>query len=281
MGSVWSELRPGPVLRPFVAVLFGYEQDGLPEGVHRGVPSPYLTLVVSAGEPVMLLHPSAPAGRHASLVGGLRTESVLIGQDGRQAGVQVMLTPLGSRAVLGVPAAELAHRELSLSDLLGGTAEELADRVRAAPDPASRTAAVERVLLRLLRREVAVEPQVARAWRALASSGGRRPVGQLAGELGWSSRHLGERFRAETGLTPKQAARVFRFHRARQVLTWRVSTGRPADLSGLALACGFADQAHLSREWRALTGLSPTRWMRAELRFVQDGSAGAVAPSDL
>lgn len=67
---------------------------------------------------------------------------------------------------------------------------------------------------------------------------------------------------------------------ARQVLTWRVGTGRPADLSGLAVACGFADQAHMSASG-ALTGLSPTRWMKAELRFVQDGSAGAVAPSNL
>jgi transcriptional regulator GlxA family with amidase domain len=239
-----------------------------------------LTLVVSAGQPVILLHPSAAVGRHASLIGGLRTQPVLIGQAGRQAGVQVMLTPLGARAILGVPAAELAHRELALPDVLAGTAAELVDRVRAAPDLASRTAVVERVLLRLLRREVAVQPQVARAWHAMAVTGGRRPVGQLAGEVGWSSRHLGERFRAETGLTPKQAARVFRFHRARQVLTWRIGAGRPADLSGLAVACGFADQAHLSREWRALTGLSPTRWMRAELRFVQDSSAGAVAPSE-
>jgi AraC-like DNA-binding protein len=104
-------------------------------------------------------------------------------------------------------------------------------------------------------------------------------VEEIARRVGWSSRHLLDRFRAETGLTPKQAARVARFDRARRALAARTAAGRPADLAALAAAAGFADQAHLIREWRAFTGLAPTRWLAAEFGFVQDGSMAGAAPS--
>jgi len=63
---------------------------------------------------------------------------------------------------------------------------------------------------------------------------------------------------------------VVRFDRARRALTARVADGRRPDLADLAVGCGYADQGHLTREWRALSGLPPTRWPAAELGFVQD-----------
>jgi transcriptional regulator GlxA family with amidase domain len=106
------------------------------------------------------------------------------------------------------------------------------------------------------------------------AGGGRLRVADVAARVGWSDRHLGDRFRAETGLSPKEAARVVRFDRARRLLAARVGAGRPPELAGLAADGGFADQAHLTREWRAFSGLSPTGWLRAELGFVQDRSSG-------
>ncbi|WP_325050330.1 helix-turn-helix domain-containing protein [Amycolatopsis panacis] len=71
------------------------------------------------------------------------------------------------------------------------------------------------------------------------------------------------RSRRRTGAAraaPKQAARVLRFERAGHLLR----TGRH-DLSAVALAAGYYDQAHLSNEWRALAGCSPRTWMTEEL----------------
>lgn len=104
------------------------------------------------------------------------------------------------------------------------------------------------------------------------AAGGRLPVAEIARRVGWSRRHLAERFRAETGLGPKEAARVVRFDRARRVLSDRARGGRLPDLAALAADGGFADQAHLTREWQAFTGLPPTRWLAEELLFVQDGT---------
>ncbi len=46
----------------FVAAVTGYRQEGLPAGVHRGLPSPYLTLVVTVDEPLLLAGRSAGCG---------------------------------------------------------------------------------------------------------------------------------------------------------------------------------------------------------------------------
>ncbi len=267
--------RPHPALRGLVAGAVGYAQDGLAPGTHRGLPSPSLTLVVTLDEPLdVAAHPDpaqAP-GRYDALLGGLHTTPALIRHPGRQAGLQLSLTPLGARRLLGLPAGELAALDLDPADVLGGT--ELVERVRAAATWGERFAAAEDVLRRAAR-DGDPAPEVAEAWRLTLAGGGRLRVADIARRVGWSERHLTARFRAETGLGPKQAARVVRFDRARRVLT---ASPRP-DLAGLAAATGYADQAHLTRDWRAFTGLPPLRWRAAEFGFVQDSPAPTAAGS--
>lgn len=270
----WVHVRPHPALRPFVPSAVGYRYGGSASGVHRGLPSPFLTFVVTVDEPLVLAahpDPQQAPGRYDALLGGLHTRPALITQTGRQTGLQLALTPLGARALLGLPAGELASLDCPVADVLGADGAELTERVRSAPDWAGRFAAVEDVLLRRVRAGAGPAPEVTEAWRLTLASGGRLRVADIAGRVGWSERHLLARFRAETGLTPKEAARVVRFDRARRALTARVTGGGPPDLAALAAATGFADQAHLTREWRAFSGLPPTRWLAAELGFVQDG----------
>jgi AraC-like DNA-binding protein len=270
------------MLLPYVAAVTGYRQEGLPPGVHRGLPSPYLTLVVTVDEPLRLAahaDPRQPPMAYDALIGGLHTRPVLITHPGRQWGVQVSLTPLGARALLGATAAALASWDYLLTDVVGRPAIELTERVRAAADWPGRFRAIESVLLRLARTDAALAPEVAEAWRLTTAAHGRLRVEDLARQVGWSARHLGERFRAEVGLTPKAAARVVRFDRARRSLALRVTDGRPQDLAALAIASGYYDQAHLTREWKSLSGLPPSGWVASELGFVQDDAAVAGAES--
>ena len=84
--------------------------------------------------------------------------------------------------------------------------------------------------------------------------GGRRDPGRRArGELGWSRRHFGARFLEHVGLAPKAAARLLRFRRAVALL----ERDDGARLAEIAQACGYYDQAHLNRDFRAYAGRSP------------------------
>ena len=82
------------------------------------------------------------------------------------------------------------------------------------------------------------------------------------------------RFRDEFGLSPKIAARVIRFDRARRRLQQRVADGAAPALAEVAADGGFSDQAHLAREFRELAGCTPSRWLAEEFRNVQAAAPG-------
>jgi hypothetical protein len=44
---------PAPPLRALIASYHGYRQEGLPPSRHRGLPSPYLTLIITLDDPVV------------------------------------------------------------------------------------------------------------------------------------------------------------------------------------------------------------------------------------
>ncbi len=274
--------RPHPALRPYVAAAVGYRHEGFLPGEHLGLPSPWLTFVVTLDDPLEVAAHADPAqapGRYDALVGGLHTRPARLVHPGRQAGIQLSLTLAGARALLGRPAGALGSLDARLEDLLGAPGRELVDRVRAADGWPGRFAAAEHVLLRLLTPDASPPVEVAEAWRLTTRTGGRLAVAEVARRTGWSTRHLEQRFRAETGLSPKEAARVVRFDRARRALADRAAAGGAPDLAALAVAGGFADQAHLTREWRAFSGLPPTRWLAAEFGYVQDTRAVSAALS--
>jgi AraC-like DNA-binding protein len=260
-----SALRaPHPGLRGLVTDYHGYFHDGLPAGIHHGLPSSTLTVVVAFDEQLDVGWRSDPAsrGRHWAMLSGLHSGPALIHHTGFQHGVQLALTPLGARVLLGAPAAAFADTMVSLR------LPEAYDAMATASSWRERFDVLDTLLLG---RAAASEPhrvrsELTHAWARIQQSHGAVRVAELADEVGWSRRHLTERFTGEFGIGPKQAARVERFQQARALL----GTGLAA--ADVAVGCGYADQAHLTRDFQALGGCTPTQWRREALTFLQDGA---------
>lgn len=266
---------PAPRLRPYVAVAHGYRVPTNPVGIHRGLPSRHVTLVVELSGPLRVSGPASAVASHG-VVGGLHTAPAIIDASQPQEGLQYALSPLAAGALLGVPAGALGGLVVDLADILGTEAEQLVDRVAGTGDWDERFRLVDSALLRRLGHAARVDPALDAAWRLIFASGGRLTVAHLADRVGYSRRHLSERFRVTTGVTPKQAARIARFEAARTML---LSAQRPT-LARVAAACGYADQPHFAREWKALAGCSVATWLREELPFVQDvGTADPASSS--
>jgi AraC-like DNA-binding protein len=251
-----------PALAPYVASLTAYDVDMGAPGVHRGLPSTTVTFVLPVGEPLDVGWAGLPQSRAArwSTVSGLHPHPAEIHHDGYQRGIQLALTMAGARALLGLPAAELAGEMLELADAAPGLRhlpEQLAET-----RPEDRVAVVERALTAELARHGAPAPRavVGRAIAGLTRGAG---VQRVADDVGYSRRHLATLVRAECGLTPKELQRIGRFETSRSL----VGSTRLADV---APACGYADQAHLTREWVALAGCTPATWRREEFPFLQD-----------
>jgi AraC-like DNA-binding protein len=268
---------PAPRLRPLVSRYIGYRMEGFAPRLHRGLPSRHVTLIISLAAPIHVAgmpDPARPAGgRYAALAGGLHAAPVTIAMDGRDQGIHLELTPTGARALLGLPAGAIAGDVVDLADLLGPGSASLVDRLACAATWPDRFAILDAVLARRVRDGARMPEEVGWAWRRLVASGGTLPVSELAEEVGWSRRHLAERFRDELGLAPKVAGRVMRFQRACRML----ERPRRPGLADVAAACGYYDQAHLTREWNELAGCTPTLWMAEELPSIQDAGAGADA----
>jgi AraC-like DNA-binding protein len=124
-------------------------------------------------------------------------------------------------------------------------------------------------------------PEVVEAWRLLAATRGRIRIGELAERVYLSRRRLSTLFAAELGITPKEAARTMRFTHAvtrigEVVRGGGAAPGGPArartlDLARVAAECGYADQSHLDREFRAFAGTSPSGWIAEEFPNIQAG----------
>jgi AraC-like DNA-binding protein len=278
--SEYVRALPAAPLLPYVGWYSGYRQEGVEPARHRGLPSPYLTLIITLDDPLTVAaHPDArqaPA-EYDTLLGGLHTTPALITHEGRQSGIQVGLKPLGARALLGLPAGELASLDFHAGEVLGQVASEVQERVRAAAGWSERFAIIDQVLLQRLEPARGAPPAVVLAWRTLLASGGSVTVRQLTREVGWSGRHLQERFREEVGLTPKAAGRVIRFDLARRKLQNQAARGDLRSLADLAADCGYFDQAHLARDFRDLAGAPPSQWLADEFRNVQVPAVDPVA----
>jgi AraC-like DNA-binding protein len=249
--------------------------DG-PPGIHRGLPSRHLTFIISLDEPVDIARmpeDAQPPGKFQAFVAGLHASPASIRHEGFQYGISLELTPLGARALLGLPAGELAYAVVTLEDVLGRTAVGLVARLATCQGWRERFRALDQVLVQRLKEGCGPPREVTWAWQHLVSTGGAVEVAALASEIGYSRRHLGELFRRELGLPPKVAARVLRFERSRRLIERPDGLG----LAAVAAASGYYDQAHLTREWQDLAGCTPTTWMTEELPFVQDELRGIDA----
>ena len=193
----------------------------MPPARHLGLPSPYLTVIVTLDEPLHVARQPDPAqapDSYRAMVGGLHTTPAVIEHDGAQSGVQLQLSPLGTRALFGLPAGELAGLDLPATDLLGRLGDDLHEQMRATPTWAERFRLLDVGLGRLLDPSRRPPAEVCQAWHLLRASHGTARVADVARAVGWSERHLAARFRTEIGLTPKAAARVIRFDRARRMI---------------------------------------------------------------
>lgn len=174
--------------------------------------------------------------------------------------VGAMLVPGAAFPLLGVSGRALAERHVALEDLWRD-ATVLIARVREAPTAEAALDVFEAALVGRLGMVAAceIDPLVATVARALEAG---VSVAKIVDEVGFSHRHVASTFREHVGLSPKRYARVRRVVRA---------IGGRGVLAQVAAGAGFADQAHLTREVRAIAGMTPR-----EVRRAHDGGLGGL-----
>jgi len=160
----------------------------------------------------------------------------------------VRLRPGVLRLLARLPAFELTNGALPVEEVFGVRGRQLLDQLG---EPTSWNHAPLR-MAEFLRRE-------------LTRHGSFRPlpihrvgsVDELAEDVGCATRTLHYRAMQDIGFSPKLWLRIERLHRA---IASSIGGARP--WAEIAANCGFADQAHMVREFKALLGESPTAWSK-------------------
>ena len=243
---------PHPALAPHIRSLAGWHERVDGPVVREELPGARVVLVVSFGPSMDI-----DGRRFGSFVAGLHDAPARTEHAGLGHGIQAYLSPLGARRLFGMPMGELTRDVVALEDLIGPSAHELAERLATAPGWAARFDLFERSIAARVLEAPPVAPELEWAWQRLVCSGGAAPVGELAAALGWSRRHFTTTFREQLGMPPKALGRIVRFERAVE----RLRAG--AELADLALDCGYYDQAHFNRDFRAFAGATPTAFRAA------------------
>jgi AraC-like DNA-binding protein len=253
-----------PALRTHVRGYCGYWESA-PDLTRRvEFSSGTVGLIIGFGPPVGIAYPRHRFGstvRVTSFVAGLHDSYAVAESAGWQHGVQIDLSPLGARMLLGVPMDSLVNRVVELEQILGPSAARLAEQLFETAGWQARFDVLDAAIGSRLAAAREPSPAIHWAWSRLTETGGRVGIGELANELGSSRQYLVTRFREEVGLPPKTLARILRFQRAIRLLECK----NEARLTRVAHECGYYDQAHFNRDFREFAGSTPSEFLARRL----------------
>lgn len=252
------ERWPDAALRPFIDRLWGWES-----APGERVPMP--TLLPGTGAELYfhyrvpfrrLTAPGVPVACDTAHLLCIRRQPVPLCPSGELGFIAVRFRAGMLHRFTELPGRELLDRVLAIDDLWGRAGRELARRVAESAAMPERLRLIQDFLCRQLRGESA-DALVERAISSLYRESSALSIAQLAMRLNLGQRQMERRFLALTGQGPAEVRRLGRFQKAARALLLAPAAA-PLDV---ALAQGYFDQSHFSRDFRALAGAPPGRFL--------------------
>ncbi|MGY2032218.1 helix-turn-helix domain-containing protein [Nocardia gipuzkoensis] len=219
------------------------------------IPHPLVTLLLDLSEHGVVYD---VLGRRVTgnAIVGLHAGAVHITSAGVGDVLQIRMSPVIAAAILR-DTDIIGGAVTPLPELWGSSTALLTERLRSTPSWDDRFTIAAAFLRSRVPRGFGVAPEIAYAWDRTVRSRGRLRIETLAAETGWTRQRLWSRFRTHIGVSPKHASELVRFDHAAHLL----AGGRPP--AEAAVEAGYADQSHLHRRTKAITGMTPTVVARA------------------
>jgi AraC-like DNA-binding protein len=261
-GFVFFSFPPGPELAPFVETFWGV-RGSAHYHVESVLPNATTELMVNFGVRQKVVaygeHRADDEFRKA-WIAGIQDQRLVHASPQGVNHVAARFRAGGAHVFFDLPMDELTNQVVELDDVIGpGATDQLWTRLREVDGDEARCRALEGWLLE---RRSAVHPYfvtVRRAIDLLRRGPHRAPVAQVCARLGLSNRHLIKQFRRTVGLAPKTFGRIERFQKVINACRGRAHV----PWSRVAAEFGFADQSHLTREFRRLSLVTPEEFLAA------------------
>ena len=273
-------LKPKMPLGALVECLWYWEGMPGPHLQERLLPQAQAAMILNLREePIAIYEDTRGAGLYGTAVfSGARSNCFTIDCNQQERVVGVQFAPGGAFPFFRMPMSELEDSSFNMTDLWGNAAGWMRERVMAAQTPRAMLEELERCLLEQLgaagcdARTVfgktagaglgiaeRLHPAVVYMAGELDICDGPGRVQAVTGRIGMSQRRLTQIFHEQVGVSPKTFHRVRRFQHTLQ----RLRSLRRVDWAGLAVECGYYDQAHLSHDFRQIAGMTPSAYLAA------------------
>ena len=198
--------------------------------------------------------------RARSIIIGPQLTPVTLDLGQRHQAVIVNLKPAGMYRLLGIPMAELVDCDYDARQVMGREIDELLDRLHEGRSPAQRNATVQRYLLGKLGQLRPLLPFDGAILRQVRASG-NLPIERVAAEACLSVRQFERLSYERLGLSPKVYSRMIRFSHA-----YKYKESSPhTSWTAIAHRCGYFDQMHFIRDFKAFAGHAPGVLKEADL----------------
>jgi AraC-like DNA-binding protein len=188
-----------------------------------------------------------------AVVTGARSHYFVLETSQQAAVAGVHFRPGGAAPFLGVPLSEIMDRHVRLEDIWGGRAALLRQRLQEAETSSALFAVLEDALRERLLELRPGYVAVIDAARRIASDPTVARVRRISDRTGYSPKRFIRLFHDAVGLTPKLYCRVQRFQR----LLHAITAGGCVEWAQAAVDCGYCDQSHMIRDFRAFAGVTP------------------------
>jgi AraC-like DNA-binding protein len=252
-----SRYRPAPPLDRYIECFWWSHRDEPQDDSEHMLPSGGAQLLFALHETPILCRPAEDSiAWSGSIVHGPQSSYYVAGPKPRGGIVGVSFRAGAAGAVLGASMTELADRHVALDAIWGSRAVDIHHKLMSAAEPKAMFRILEQSLSARIHRPLLIHPAVAHALAAPPADGSPARVAEAQQASGYSPRHFISLFRSAVGLNPKHYYRIRRFNATLRSM----AAGGRQGLGDIAAAAGYSDQAHLTREFRELAGVTPTQY---------------------
>jgi AraC-like DNA-binding protein len=267
MGVLINEFLPAIPLQPFIEKYRQGTFNTLSNAAfgQKVVPHGYLDLIIHLTDSHcdLVYHKE---WRHSSdfTMIGLWTEPYRVRFRHKVDVFNIRIKPEGMFELFGIPAAEIANNQADVEEILGKSFIELCAKIREAKVINDKVQLADQYFLKRLESVETDRRYVQMAAALIRDNNFNISIDKLSDEVCISTRQLEREFKKKIGLSPKMYMRIARIKEVHRLL----SENMPVNWPSITYSLGYSDQAHFIRDFKMLTGESPTVFLNEKDNFL-------------
>ncbi|MFK7932111.1 MAG: DUF6597 domain-containing transcriptional factor [Saprospiraceae bacterium] len=262
---IYREYAPHPALRPFIECYWSAVANRPPfQKVESLIPDGTIELMFNFGDDYWQVSDNQKVKVKRSHLIGIRRTALQITQSAAQNFFSIRFKTGGTYALFNIPTYKFAQQFIGLRELLDATYGELEEQLFAANNK-ERVILIDQFFLKRLQSQPPVQHVSAQFFMQTAAQLEQPTIDSLASVMNMGYKKLERHFKTATGLTPRQFLKIKRFNRSVQMLY----SGQFKNLTDVAYAAGYYDQAHFNRDFKQLTYQSPRQFLQAQFKIVE------------